>query len=258
MANKGIFITATDTNVGKTYVAAGIASAMQLMIHRNQSSTPVKLWKPVQSGAILGDSYADSYRLVQGSGLPQSEADTVSYTFNQPLAPMMAARREGRTIEVTQLRKRFAQFQETECYLIIEGAGGLMVPLTEQHLLIDVAVAFAYPLVIIARPELGTVNHTLLTIQTARAHGLEVSGVILNGCYAERAREVRENVEMIETFGHTQVIAQLPWSAPEPVISKANAEGEYVAWQAWRQQWTTTILEHISTSWLHNEIDKSS
>ncbi len=255
MATRGFFITATDTDVGKTYVTAGMACALQQLLAQQNRTTKIKVWKPVQSGAILGHPHADSYRLVHGSGLLQAESDTVSYTFQAPLAPYIAAMREQSQIDFQSLVNQHQRDIHTHRLMLIEGAGGLMVPLTKQHLIVDLAKSLGYPLIIIARPGLGTVNHSVLTILQARAHGLEVKGVILNGCMLEHQRMVDENASMIEHYGQAPVIAQLPWFQSEPSFSGDLLEKQSShAWQSWRQQWSHIVLNHMG-NWLQNEIE---
>jgi dethiobiotin synthetase len=247
MRMKGVFITATDTDVGKTYAAAGIASALSRRFQRQQKEQAISIWKPIQSGTRVGDPAADSYRLVKGSGLPQSEEETVSYSFAEPLAPWMAAQREGSAIDFAALVKEGVQRKQSADFLIVEGAGGLMVPLTEQHLILDLAGALELPLLIIARPGLGTVNHTLLTIRTAQERGLEVLGVILNGCKDRSAPWLKENVRMIEKFGGgVPVVGLLPWFAPEPQLAEIAAEEDQAeAWRQWREQWSDIVDKEL-------------
>jgi dethiobiotin synthetase len=99
-----------------------------------------------------------------------------------------------------------------ERFCLIEGAGGLLVPLTESHTIADFAGDLQLPILIVARPGLGTVNHTLLTIEVARARGLRVLGVVINGVTAEHEEQaISENVEMIERFGQVAVVGVVPW-----------------------------------------------
>jgi dethiobiotin synthetase len=254
---KGIFITATDTDVGKTFVAAGIAAALnrrlggQLVLG---SKPKVSLWKPVQSGTHVGNPAADSYRLVMGSGLKQTEEETVSYTFAEPLAPWMAALREGAVIDFAALVREGLYRKRANDFVIVEGAGGLMVPLTEQHLMQNLAAALELPLLIIARPGLGTVNHTLLTIRAAQEQGLEVLGVILNGCSDLNAPWLKENVRMIETFGSIPVLGLLPWFEPEPQpvgLSSTQSDGKVTqdaeTWRHWRERWSAIVDRELNS-----------
>ncbi len=172
---KGLFITGTDTGVGKTWVTAHLAAALR------RRGLNLGVWKPVQSGCNYGDPEADSYILKTVSGVDDPEEVICPQCFAAPLAPLVAARLEGKKINLDELispsRLLFAKYEA----LLVEGAGGLAVPVTDDELMVHLAARLGFPLLIIARPGLGTINHTLLTVAYARQHGLNVSGVILNG-----------------------------------------------------------------------------
>lgn len=228
----GCFITGTDTDVGKTQVAYGLAAALA----RKPHFAPVHLWKPVQSGVTLGTAGADSYRLLRGSGIAhQQEQELVTYTFPDPLAPWIAASRCGETIDYERLlregQERFAQ----NAFWIVEGAGGLGVPLTDQHMMVHLAADLGLPLLIIARAGLGTVNHTLQTIAYARWHGGEVCGVILNGCRPDGVHAAQENAMMIERFGNTKVLGILPWMPEQQQ-------------DAWYETWANCVETQVDVS----------
>ena len=228
----GLFVTGTDTDVGKTQVTAGLALALR-------EHCSVGLWKPVQSGVEPGSPYSDSYRLWAGSGADGAESDLVDGTFSWPLAPWMAARRVGSEIvydELVQIgERRLAEHD----LLLVEGAGGLAVPLTAERMVIDLMVDLQLPTLVVARTGLGTVNHTLLTVEALRRRKLDVLGVILNDVPKPAdAQMIAENVEMIERFGDVQVLGVLPWLA-------ADAE-ERRDWAAWREQWKQIFIQQIN------------
>ncbi|MDP5274962.1 dethiobiotin synthase [Chengkuizengella axinellae] len=233
MNNKGLFITATDTDVGKTEVAAALAA----FIKSKSEHENVNLWKPVQSGVIIGDPNADSYRLLHGSGLDQQEKDIATYTFPKPLAPWVAAKREGKEIDFSVLVEEGLKRLENSDFLITEGAGGLIVPIAENKTIADLASELKLPLIIVARAGLGTVNHTCLSISYARTMGLEVKGVILNGYLNGNDPALKENITMIENFGRVPVLGKLPW------LDFENEQG--IDWTARRQQWMNLIEKHL-------------
>ena len=154
-----MFVTGTDTGVGKSYVAALLTVGLE-----------AAYWKPVQSGA---DADADWVRRV--TGLPAERVLPETYRLRAPLSPHEAARREGVQIEMSRFvlpkRKR----------LIVEGAGGVMVPLDDRHLMVDLMAALGLPVLVVARSELGTINHTLLTLDQLRRRGCPLLGVVVNG-----------------------------------------------------------------------------
>ena len=154
-----LFVTGTDTGVGKSYVAALLTVGLE-----------AAYWKPVQSGA---DADADWVRRV--TGLPAERVLPETYRLREPLSPHEAARREGVQIEMS----RFAL--PVQKRLIVEGAGGVMVPLDDRHLMVDLMVDLGLPVLVVARSELGTINHTLLTLDQLRRRGCPLLGVVVNG-----------------------------------------------------------------------------
>jgi dethiobiotin synthetase len=133
-------------------------------------------------------------------------ADCV-YAFQAPLAPLVAARAEGRQIELEPILEQAQKLEQEHEILLVEGAGGLLVPLSDDLDVAGLAAVLALPLLIVARAGLGTVNHTLLTIEAARARGLEVAGVVLNGDGDESSDD---NPALIEARSGARVLARIP------------------------------------------------
>ena len=216
----GLFITGTDTDVGKTWITSALASALR---GRGRS---VGVWKPVQSGCMLGDTEADSYVLRRVSGVDDAESAICPLSFEAPLTPMLAARLEGKSIDFDDLvaagRPLFEKYEP----VFVEGAGGLAVPLTERHLVVDLAAHLQLPLLVVARPGLGTINHCLLTVDYARRHGLTVAGIIFNGYKQElppgfsSVAEIAavgdsesdpSNPYLVASYGNVPVLGTIPW-----------------------------------------------
>jgi dethiobiotin synthetase len=239
---QGLFITGTDNGVGKTVVASLLAPAVSKRLTTGGAAPKVGLWKPVQTGAAEGSPEADSARLVSGSGLPQDEPDTFTYTFPDPVAPWMAAQREGARISFAQLAEEGAERIRANDYTIVEGTGGLAVPLTDRHVTGDLAAALGLPVLIVARPGVGTVNHTLLTIAYARQHGLTPIGVVLNGYRDALVDILQENAMMIERFSDVPVIGKLPWMPNTPWTPEE--------WQDWRQRWADVVETELDITGL--------
>lgn len=177
MSCRGLFITGTDTGVGKTYVAAGIVHALRAQGVR------VGAYKPAASGSeegAAGPIWQDVERLsaALGGGFPRSAI--CPQCWHAPLAPPVAARREGGQVDPLLLRRGADWWRERVDLLVVEGAGGLLSPLTETETVADLARDLGFPLVIVARLSLGTINHTLLTIERAQARGLAIAGIVLN------------------------------------------------------------------------------
>lgn len=174
---KGIFITGTDTGVGKTHVACAIAAALV------REGVDVGVMKPAETGCrrLRGrPAPADALALKQAA---QSDdpLDLVNpCRFGPPLAPAVAAELSGVRISLPRLLAAFHRLQRSHEYLIVEGAGGIMVPLTPRRTFLDLAGAMGLPVLVVARPGLGTINHTVLTVMALRSRGLTVAGFVLN------------------------------------------------------------------------------
>jgi dethiobiotin synthetase len=177
MTAKGIFITGTDTGVGKTMVAAAIARLLQ------ERGVNVGVMKPVTSGCIeVGGRLVseDAELLAWGAGCDPTVPDIAPYLLRQPLAPSLAAARDGVRIDFDRIKASFARLAGCHDFMIVEGAGGLMAPLAGGLLVADLISSLDLPLLVVARPGLGTVNHTALTCYAAKQLGLCVAGVIIN------------------------------------------------------------------------------
>ncbi|RJX22589.1 MAG: dethiobiotin synthase [Desulforudis sp.] len=205
-ALKGFFVTGTDTGVGKTLVAGALAAALRT------AGLNVGVFKPVQSGALQEEPDSDAALLKTYSGVDDLVREICPVAFPAPLAPLVAAKVEGVTLSPGWYEPALRRLEERYDYLLVEGAGGLAVPLAPGLLVLDVMKHFGLPVLLVARPTLGTVNHTLLSVEALRARGLTVAGVLLNG-FREGAIGICEqtNPELIEEYGRIPVLARLPW-----------------------------------------------
>jgi dethiobiotin synthase len=195
-----LFVTGTDTNVGKTFVSAVLVAGLK-----------AAYWKPVQSGSEEG---TDREAVKNLSGLPDAHFLPESYCFTRPLSPDQAAGLEGARIDsdLINIPEAAAEFN----HLIIEGAGGIMVPLNEQFLMLDLMKKLATPVLVVARSGLGTINHTVLTVDKLRREGLTVFGVIMNG------PRNPANKAAIERHAETKVIAETePLETLNPTVIKS-------------------------------------
>lgn len=195
---KGVFVTGTDTGVGKTLVSACLARAWD-----------AAYWKPLQTG--LREEAGDTPTVTELAGLPPARVHPPAWALAEPLAPLAAAELEGVTIDADALT-----LPEGDRPLVVEGAGGLMVPVTERVMMIDLIARFGLPVVLVARSGLGTINHTLLSLEALRARGIAVAGVVLNGPPNPGNRAA------IERFGAVRVIAEIPPLAPLDPASVAK------------------------------------
>jgi dethiobiotin synthetase len=194
----GIFVTGTGTEVGKTVVAAALARTLAA------AGQSVAVFKPAVTG-LSDDPLPDHYLLRLAAGSRQSDDEIAPYRYRPPASPHLAAALAGEAIDPARLRNAAAAAAARADVLVCEGVGGLLVPLAGDYLVRDLAVELAYPLVIAAAPGLGTINHTLLTIEAARSAGLEVATVVLTP-WPERPSELEQsNRETITALGGVPV-----------------------------------------------------
>lgn len=196
----GIFVTGTDTGVGKTYVACLLARELK------SSGLKVGVMKPAESGA---NQDAELLRRASGTLTPLDQIRP--YHFKAPLAPGLAAAKEGAQVDMERLRRAFKAIQKAHDGVLVEGAGGLLVPMAGKKLVADLAKSLGLPLIIIARPGLGTINHSLLSLAEARRRGLEVLAVILNGRAKKSDLSAAGNAAAIAKFGKVKVLGPLAW-----------------------------------------------
>lgn len=210
---RGLFITGTDTEIGKTYAAALIARSLAAAGHR------VGVYKPAASGCSRqGDILVsdDALTLWQAAGSPGTLAEVCPQMFAAPLAPHLAAVAEGKQLDSALLRSGLDIWLDRSDVVLVEGAGGLMSPLGEDEFVADLAYDLGFPLVVVARNALGTINHVLQTLIAAATFrdGLNVAGVVLNETSPRGADSSRElNVSEIRRLAVPQVLAEIGYQA---------------------------------------------
>jgi dethiobiotin synthetase len=196
---RGLFVTGTDTGVGKTVVAAALAAALRAAGRR------VAAAKPVLTGTDEPPTVwpRDDELLAAAAG---STPEVVApLRFGPPVAPHLAARLAGTRIDPHELERTARAAGRGADVLVVEGVGGLLVPLTDDYCVRDLAAALALPVVVAARPGLGTINHTLLTLEAARAGGLEVRAVVLTPWPGRPSALEASNRETIARLGKVEV-----------------------------------------------------
>jgi dethiobiotin synthase len=207
LSSSGIFVTGTDTNVGKTWVSTLLVAALK------KKKIPVGYFKPVQTGL---DSDTAQVRIQ--TGLPEEDAPPPAYFFPQPMAPARAASlaNDGAGVQI-QLDSIFHYWKNlpnfADRWWVVEGAGGLMVPLNSKHVIRDLIGAFGLKTLVVSSTRLGTINHTLLTLEAAKAAGVDVVGVVLNGQDDPGLEKV------IEDYSNVPVIANVPNYQPHQMTS---------------------------------------
>ena len=194
---RGLFVTGTDTGVGKSVLAASVCAALAARGER------VAAFKPVVTGLDdePGEFGHDHELLAAAANAGQAPEDVAPYRFGPPLSPHLAAELAGERIEPARLLEAARAHEPLVC----EGVGGLMVPITTGYLVRDLAVDLALPVVVAARTGLGTINHTLLTVEAARSAGLRVASVVMTPWPEEPAEIERSNRETIERLSRVPV-----------------------------------------------------
>jgi dethiobiotin synthase len=190
------FVTGTDTNVGKTFVSALLVSGLQ-----------GHYWKPIQSGL---EPCTDREWVKEKTGLPSEHFFPETYLFKEPVSPHLAAQLENIAIDFETIK---LPKQKSWRHLIVEGAGGLMVPVNGSLFVVDLIKHLNLPALVVARSTLGTINHTLLTVEKLREKKIDVLGVIMNGV------ENPNNRLAIEKYGKVPVLAQI---SPMQAVNVTN------------------------------------
>ncbi|WP_027001526.1 dethiobiotin synthase [Hugenholtzia roseola] len=188
---KRYFVTAIGTDSGKTFFSAILTEALQ-----------ADYWKPIQSG-----SPTDSSQIIKLLSNPKSKVFKEAYQLHQPLSPHAAAALEGKKIDLAQIEMPF--FQDT---IVIEGAGGILVPLNDTHFVIDLAIKFEADIILVANLYLGSINHTLLSAAELKRRGLSVKGIVFNG---------ERNAESERIILHHTGYSKLLHLEPEKEVNKA-------------------------------------
>jgi dethiobiotin synthetase len=214
---RGLFVTGTDTGVGKTVLAGAVCAALAARGER------VAAFKPVVTGLDEepGEWPRDHELLASVASAGQIAAQVAPTTFGPPVSPHYAAELAGETIEPLELAAAARSAGEGCDALVCEGVGGLLVPLTPGYLVRDLALDLDLPLLVAARPGLGTINHALLTVEAARTAGLEVAAVVITPWPDEPEGIERSNRATIESLGSVRVCG-LPHTTPD-ALAEAGA-----------------------------------
>jgi dethiobiotin synthetase len=207
----GVFVTGTSTEVGKSVVAAVIARTAAVSGHS------VAVFKPAVSGLDeLEGVEADHELLRRAAGSTQTDDEIAPYRYGPAVSPHLAAEMAGEEIEPGVLVERAQAAAASADTLVAEGVGGFLVPLTPSYLVRDFAVALGVPVVIVGAPGLGTINHTLLTIEAVREAALEVRAVVLNPWPSERDTMLESNRDTIAALGGVPVLTLPQLDLAEP------------------------------------------
>lgn len=225
---KGIFITGTDTGVGKTFVAGGLARMWCQMGKR------VGVMKPIESGCVKSDGVLQPLDALFLKAMVSSTDDldlVVPYRLEHPLAPSIAAELEGIKIDLENVKSIYQQLERRYEVVLVEGAGGLLSPLYEAFTNVDLIKLLDIPVIVVTRNALGTINHTLLTIQCARSNGLSILGVIINNSSPNDDSSANDNPRVIKELSGQRLLGTIPF-LPVPqrdnLLLIAELIGEHV------------------------------
>ena len=205
----GIFITGTDTEIGKTVIAGGLAAALKA------AGTNVGVMKPIASGGVehKGRIVSEDAIFLKGAAQVDDALDLINpICLRYPLAPSVAAEIEGVSIDLRQIDEAFTQLCQRHDFMVVEGIGGIAVPICEEMLVANMAQYFQLPLLIAARPNLGTINHTTLTVEFARSYNLEICGIVLNASQeASKGLAEETNPKEIARITHLPILGSVPF-----------------------------------------------
>lgn len=217
---RGVFVTGTDTGVGKTVVAAGLVSHIRRRLTQSFTGSAdrmVRYWKPVQTGIEQDDDTATVKYL---AACRDDECLDEGVRLPRPVSPHLAARLSGTVITLDRLTTILSAQPATGAW-VVEGAGGVLVPLNDSDFMIDLMASLGLPAVVVTRSTLGTINHTLLTLEVLRSRGLSVAGVVVNG------PSNPDNCEAISRYGRVPVLGRLHLLEPlSPDALRQWAEGD--------------------------------
>ena len=201
----GIFIAGTDTNVGKTVVTAALGLALQ------QTGAKVGVMKPVETGSTPDKTNSDVRRLRNVFASCKNVDVRNVYSLPQPVAPLEAARTAHQDIDVDAILNACRTFAVHHDYMLVEGAGGILVPLTETHDVCDLIRLLDLPCLIVGRTCLGSINHTRLTLRGLQEGGIPVFGILLNHTDTTPEEQRASTVKLIRELSDTPVLGPLPF-----------------------------------------------
>jgi dethiobiotin synthetase len=234
----GIFITGTDTEIGKTVVAGGLAAVLKA------AGVDVGVMKPIASGGVehKGRFVSEDAIFLKHAAQVDDALDLINpICLRHPLAPSVAAKIEGVSIDLRQIDEAFAELCQRHEFIVVEGVGGIAVPVCEEMLVADLAQRFQLPLLIVARPNLGTINHTVLTVEFAKSYSLELCGIVLNASQEQSEGPAEEtNPKELARLTHLPILGTVPFDerlqgdTPHPDFL-SQFIGGYIDWKGFSE-----------------------
>ena len=229
----GIFITGTDTEIGKTVIAGGLAAVLKA------AGVDVGVMKPIASGGVerKGRIVSEDALFLKSAAQVDDALDLINpICLRHPLAPSVAAEIERVSIDLRQIDEAFTRLSQRHEFIVVEGVGGIAVPICEEMLVANLAQCFQLPLLIVARPNLGTINHTALTVEFARSYNLEICGIVLNASQeAPKGLAEETNPKELERLTHLPILGTVPFDerlhgdTPGPDFL-SQFVGEHIDW----------------------------
>jgi len=218
----GIFITGTDTGVGKTLVTAALAICLK------RRGVTVGVMKPVETGyGAEGAAGSDAARLYAAVGMTDPVEAVSPYRFPAPLAPLDAARRAGTAIRADNIVAAFRALAARHAFMLVEGAGGVMVPISEKTDMRDLIRQLGLPVVVVGRTAIGSINHVLLTLEALARHRIAIAGIILNRAKDTASTTVdgmqeASTLALLRERSGVPVVGPLPY---EPLLQQSWEQG---------------------------------
>ena len=218
---RGIFVTATDTGVGKTLITAA------LVAHLTQRGIDVGVMKPIESGVSRSaKAQSDGARLQRAAGSHDSMAEICLYVFRLPVAPLSAARADGTIVRVAAIVRAFRALRKKHALMVVEGAGGVHVPITSSLDVLDLIYRMKLPAIVVGRSGLGGVNQALLTLNALRQRNIPIVALVLNQLrpvHTTTARvQEQSTVNLLRRLAKVPVVGPLPYS---PSVNRNWNEG---------------------------------
>jgi len=208
---KGIFITGTDTGIGKTFITAHLASVLQ------RRHIDVGVMKPIHTGCKIRKGrliLEDTILLIRSAGVDDPIELVTPYAFREPVAPYVAALKNNVDIDIGKILRSFETLCRRHDYILVEGIGGPLVPISERLYVVDLIKRFKLPALIVTRPGLGTINHTLLTVDCLKRKKIPIVGIIIN--YRNRGRNTiaeRSAPRILEKLSGVSILGTIPWNS---------------------------------------------
>ena len=201
--SRGLFVTGTDTGVGKTVIACGLARALR------QRRVEVGVMKPCETG-VGPKGPEDAAALRAAAGVSDTIEEICPQSFALPAAPSVAAQVEGRVVDLERIRFASKTLAARHDFLLVEGAGGWLVPIAPDFAMADLAAELGYAILVVARASLGTINHTLLTLESIEHRGLPLAGVVVNHAGGILSGPDARNLHALRTALGPRLIAEVP------------------------------------------------